>query len=363
VLFSLRTTALGAMIRYKRGRLQMTAYTAMDHSVHDEPSGSRESGIVVRVAEREASPVASAVELGKNRDDEINVDTDEGVAHAERGVARGAVAHAGEATIAPEDAIIEVGDDEIETADPALSRQTMPSPSSALDTMRSRPPARPSLRPRSTSPRSSAPPYSSALPPPSRLSLPPSANGRAAGIDPWLLANKTLELSRANSRIVELEEQLAYREAAILDLQEQLAKARRKLGEAQPAQPLAAAVEAAHAPTAASEASDAAGEDEGDEDFGDDADRESDLGNTPIESLGVRGATPEEDLQQITGIGPRFEAALRKQGITRLSQIAAWSEADVRQVAKALRIPKSRIVKGGWVEAARQAIGTRAASE
>jgi hypothetical protein len=71
----------------------------------------------------------------------------------------------------------------------------------------------------------------------------------------------------------------------------------------------------------------------------------------------------EDDLQQISGIGPRFEAALRKQGVTRLSQIAAWSEADVRQMAKALKIPKSRIVKGRWVEVAREVIGMRAASE
>lgn len=61
-----------------------------------------------------------------------------------------------------------------------------------------------------------------------------------------------------------------------------------------------------------------------------------------------------DDLQRIAGIGPRFEAALRKQGITRVSQIAAWSEADIRQAAKALKIPKSRIVKGRWVETARE---------
>lgn len=74
-------------------------------------------------------------------------------------------------------------------------------------------------------------------------------------------------------------------------------------------------------------------------------------------------APAEDDLGQIVGIGPRFEAALRKQGITRLSQIAAWSDADVRQVAKALKIPKSRIIKGRWVESAREAIGSRGASE
>ena len=77
----------------------------------------------------------------------------------------------------------------------------------------------------------------------------------------------------------------------------------------------------------------------------------------------AEGPQTEGDLRRISGIGPRFEAALRRQGITRLSQIAAWSEADVRQVAKALRIPKSRIVKGRWVESAREAIGNPVASE
>jgi len=205
------------------------------------------------------------------------------------------------------------------------------------------------------------------LPPPShlagsRLSAPPSANGRAAGVDPWLLANKALELSRANARIVELEELVAYRDAHIIELEDQLAKLRRKLGEPAPAVQVTAA-EAAPVAASPERAPIANTEDDGDEDFAEDADRESDYGTTPLESMSVRGATPEEDLQQITGIGPRFEAALRKQGITRLSQIAAWSDSDVRQVAKALRIPKSRIVKGRWIEAAREAIGTGAASE
>jgi NADH-quinone oxidoreductase subunit E len=70
-----------------------------------------------------------------------------------------------------------------------------------------------------------------------------------------------------------------------------------------------------------------------------------------------------EDVRRIAGIGTRFEAALRKQGITSIRQIAAWSDADVRQVAKALKIPKSRIVKGGWIEAAREMIGSRSTSE
>jgi predicted flap endonuclease-1-like 5' DNA nuclease len=106
----------------------------------------------------------------------------------------------------------------------------------------------------------------------------------------------------------------------------------------------------------------AAADDDEDDDstFGSDDAADAKFG----EGLGaVARAGSDDDLQQISGIGPRFEAALRKHGITRLSQIAAWSEADVRQVAKALKIPKSRIVKGRWVEVAREVIGTRAASE
>jgi hypothetical protein len=117
-----------------------------------------------------------------------------------------------------------------------------------------------------------------------------------------------------------------------------------------------------------SDAARALDDDDGEDDTGGDdlegAERDSafELGGGLSVNRSAGGGS-EEDLQQISGIGPRFEAALRRQGITRLSQIAAWSEADVRQVAKALKIPKSRIVKGRWVEVAREVIGTRAASE
>lgn len=332
--------------------------------------------------EREASLVASAMQLGKDPDAEIEITTDD-------------AEHPGVTNAPADDEAIEVSDDEIETADPNVARATQPSPSSALGAPsssslgRSRPPVRPSLRPRA--------PSSMPLPPPRSGSLPPS--GRT-GVDPWLLANKTLELSHARARIAELEELVAFREARIIELEENLAKARRKLGELplqSPVQsPLGATpqrTEGRAAETRASEEApqitetrpavnptaevslpaagaapggaprirdiDAANEAVEGED--DDAERDSTFDaddELPSEASGTA-----EDLRQITGIGPRYEAALRKQGITRLSQIAAWSEADVRQVAKALKIPKSRIVKGRWVEVAREVIGTRPASE
>ena len=358
---------------------------------------SRESGIVDVASadrervEREASSVASAVQSGSNRDDDIDISTDDAAERSAVGIAPvvGPIVHA--PTASKDDGTIELSDDEIEAAD-----------ISSFGVTRSRPPAPPSTRPRL--------PGSSALPPPRHLSIPPSS--RPSGVDPWALANKTLELSRALSRIAELEDKVAFRDARILELEEGLAKTKAKLEDleqrhleqrSRPAASAARASEAsapatarsstgaeppvvtetrpAIAPPAASlgAASDrgmlraagaaGAGDDE-DEDDDEHAERPSDFeaDYTPTELLGSTAAVPgvpgsEDDLQQISGIGPRYEAALRKQGITRLSQIAAWSEADVRQVAKALRIPKSRIVKGRWVEVAREVIGTRSASE
>jgi predicted flap endonuclease-1-like 5' DNA nuclease len=306
---------------------------------------------------------------------------------------------------AVEEAVIEVGDDEIETAEPQAPRQTLPSPASAAAppsvAARSRPPAPPSVRPRS--PASS---QRSWLPPPRHLSsAPPSAgpaSSRPTGVDPWVLANRTLELSRANTRVAELLEKVAYRDARITELEQDLAGLRhklevleRQLAAASAATPAASATPAAeprpaewpaqaasstrgeHEPPVVTETRPAIGAERGsvregssiardalDDLDADDTDDSSDAAERDSD-FGVHGRATgsEEDLQQISGIGPRFEAALRKQGITRLSQIAAWSDADVRQVAKALRIPKSRIVKGRWVEVAREVIGTRLASE
>ncbi|HWO11906.1 MAG TPA: hypothetical protein VNN80_20575 [Polyangiaceae bacterium] len=335
------------------------------------------------------------------REDEFDIDTDDAAGHASargavpRGLAsrdgaRGArspeAVAAGPSTAAPvsaaaasavsnvtdaDDAVMEVGDDEIETAEPNAPR-TLPSPA-ASTVVRSRPPAPPSMRPRSTSA------LRAQLPPPRHLSSAPPSRGpvssRPPGVDPWVLANRNLELGRANLRVATLQEQLAFREARIAELEEALARTQRKLEALeQRLAPAASSVgaRASEAPVVTEtrpafgvpsrgDASRRGDEDEVDGDEGGDllhdAGRESDFGAR------TAATGSEEDLQQISGIGPRFEAALRRHGVTRVSQIAAWSDADVRQVAKALRIPKSRIVKGRWVEVAREVVGTRVASE
>jgi predicted flap endonuclease-1-like 5' DNA nuclease len=230
------------------------------------------------------------------------------------------------------------------------------------------------------------------------------------------LANKTLELSRANARISTLEDQIAFRDARIMTLEEHLEAAQLKIEELErkrDALPVVAGPASvstgAHAPTASLLAAPAArsaskpaiaipkpadvakGADSkpalaraanGKRETEQERALDSLAPQAPelaLESTASASIPPDadeelangdaaapsgpEDVGRIADIGTRFEAALRKQGITRISQIAAWSDADVRQVAKALKIPKSRIVKGRWIEAAREMIGSRSTSE
>ena len=367
----------------------MKASRAIDDSVGGDPTRSRESGIMDIVdgerLEIEAGSVASggsasAVASEVHRDEDIDITTDDSPEPAGSGASPAAIAApspVGAAASSPvdiaatspvaiavapaEEGTIEVSDEEIVVADPAPRRSLQPPPSS-FGVVRSRPPAPPSSRPRMSSIPS--------LPPPRHLS---NGSSRPHGVDPWLLANKALELSHANARITELEEQVAFRDARILELEERLAKARRKLedveSKSRPPGSIAAPLRSSPAPAgepalvvegARPALATRASADDDASDGEDDVDEDTEQG-TAFEASAPSGS--DDDLRQISGIGPRYEAALRKQGVTRLSQIAAWSDADVRQVAKALRIPKSRIVKGRWVEVAREVIGTRAASE
>jgi NADH-quinone oxidoreductase subunit E len=58
-------------------------------------------------------------------------------------------------------------------------------------------------------------------------------------------------------------------------------------------------------------------------------------------------------LTSIKGIGPKFEKALRAAGISSVSQVAAWTDADITRVAKLLGIKAQRIQKENWVGTAR----------
>jgi predicted flap endonuclease-1-like 5' DNA nuclease len=80
----------------------------------------------------------------------------------------------------------------------------------------------------------------------------------------------------------------------------------------------------------------------------------SDASPTPVPSTADVDALP---LTNIRGIGPKFQRMLHALGVTSVSQVAAWEDADVERIAEALNIPASRIRKADWVAHARELAG------
>ena len=67
----------------------------------------------------------------------------------------------------------------------------------------------------------------------------------------------------------------------------------------------------------------------------------------------IRPAPPpaHDNLQRIGGITAEIEQALNAQGVSRYSQIAQWSPADVERLGKALGA-SGRIARENWIEQA-----------
>lgn len=65
-------------------------------------------------------------------------------------------------------------------------------------------------------------------------------------------------------------------------------------------------------------------------------------------------ATPQQDndLTAIKGLGPKAAEALKAEGVTRFSQIASWSNADINRF-DALLNARGRIARENWVGQAR----------
>jgi predicted flap endonuclease-1-like 5' DNA nuclease len=60
-----------------------------------------------------------------------------------------------------------------------------------------------------------------------------------------------------------------------------------------------------------------------------------------------------DDLTVMTGIGPKLAAALTERGVTRFSQIAAWTAEDIAAVDAELSL-KGRAVRESWVAQAKR---------
>lgn len=66
----------------------------------------------------------------------------------------------------------------------------------------------------------------------------------------------------------------------------------------------------------------------------------------------ARATRTKDELQRISGIGPKIDSQLKAMKITTFAQIAAWKKADMAQVNEKLKF-KGRIEREEWVAQAR----------
>jgi len=72
----------------------------------------------------------------------------------------------------------------------------------------------------------------------------------------------------------------------------------------------------------------------------------------PAHGLSAPIGGKADDLQMISGIGPKLEKLLHELGIYHFSQIAAWTEKDIKEVDSQLKF-KGRIEREEWVRQAK----------
>lgn len=65
------------------------------------------------------------------------------------------------------------------------------------------------------------------------------------------------------------------------------------------------------------------------------------------------GATKADDISLIGGIGPKILKALNDMGITTLTQVAAWTPADVERIEADIK-QKGRVAREEWIEQAKE---------
>lgn len=62
----------------------------------------------------------------------------------------------------------------------------------------------------------------------------------------------------------------------------------------------------------------------------------------------------KDDLKQISGVGPKLERLLNKNGVFYFWQVASWSRSDIEVIDERLDAFKGRILRDGWVSQARE---------
>lgn len=72
-----------------------------------------------------------------------------------------------------------------------------------------------------------------------------------------------------------------------------------------------------------------------------------------VEEEAAKTATEADDLRRIKGVGPKLVAMLHGLGITRFSQIAAWTDEDIARIDANLGTFAGRITRDNWIEQAK----------
>ena len=70
-----------------------------------------------------------------------------------------------------------------------------------------------------------------------------------------------------------------------------------------------------------------------------------------------KAAAANDDLTQLTGVGPAFATKLNEAGVTSFAQIAAWNEAEIERLDGEISGLKTKTEKGDWVAEARKLAG------
>ena len=77
----------------------------------------------------------------------------------------------------------------------------------------------------------------------------------------------------------------------------------------------------------------------------------------PVEAVAAATEAGIDDLTRLVGIGPKLAASLSDLGVTRFSQIAAWSSEELKSIDEMLNL-KGRADRDAWIAQAKRFAGS-----
>ena len=88
-----------------------------------------------------------------------------------------------------------------------------------------------------------------------------------------------------------------------------------------------------------------------------DAKTDAPQADAPKKDAPEAAANANDDLTQLTGVGPAFAKKLNEAGVTSFAQIAAWDAAEIERLDGEISGLKTKAEKGDWVAEAKKLAG------